>query len=143
MKLQEANMNFSLKNLSLVFVAVLFGGLLNCLAVWLCGWLAIAQTLGVQIAPPFATALLYPKLVWGGLWGLLFLIPLGEVSFPVRGLLFGLGPSLVQLFLVFPLQAHQGAMGLQLGALTPLFVLFYNAVWGVAAGWWLNLMRQD
>ena len=136
-------MNFSVKNLSLVFMAGLFGGLLNCLAVWLFGRLGIAQALGVQIAPPLTTTMLYSKLVWGGIWGLLFLIPLGRVSFPVRGLLFSLGPSLVQLFLVFPLQAHAGVGGLQLGVLTPLFVLFYNAVWGITAGLWLKWARQD
>jgi hypothetical protein len=131
-------MKLSVKNLSLVFMAGLVGGLFNCLAVWLFGRLGLAQAFGVHIAPPWTTVLLYSKLVWGGIWGLLFLIPLGRVSFPVRGLLFGLGPSLVQLFVVFPLKAHKGAMGLQLGALTPLFVLIYNAVWGVAAGWWLS-----
>ena len=136
-------MTLSLKNLSLVFVAGLLGGLLNCLAVWLFGWLGIAQALGVQIAPPLTTALLYPKLVWGGLWGFLFLLPLGRLSFLIRGLFFSLGPTLVQLFLVFPVQAHKGVLGLQLGVLTPLFVLFYNAIWGLAAGWWLNLMRRD
>ncbi|MHB9075428.1 MAG: hypothetical protein ACYC6G_18130 [Desulfobaccales bacterium] len=136
-------MNLSMKNLSLVFVAGLVGGLLNCLAVWLFGRLGIAQALGVQIAPPLSTALLYPKLVWGGLWGLLFLVPMGQVSFTIRGLIFSLGPSLVQLFWVFPVQAHKGVLGLQLGALTPLFVLFYNAVWGLAAGWWLNLVRRN
>jgi hypothetical protein len=136
-------MHLSLKNLSLVFVAGLLGGLLNCLAVWLFGWLGIAQALGVQIAPPLSTALLYPKLLWGGLWGMLFLVPMGRVSLPVRGLIFSLGPSLVQLFLVFPLQAHKGVLGLQLGALTPLFVLFYNAVWGLAAAWWLKLVRRN
>jgi hypothetical protein len=136
-------MHLSLKNLSLVFMAGLFGGLLNCLAVWLFGWLGITQALGVHIAPPLSTALLYPKLVWGGLWGLLFLVPMGRMSFTLRGLIFSLGPSLVQLFLVFPLQAHKGALGLELGALTPVFVLFYNVVWGVAAAWWLNLVRRN
>lgn len=136
-------MNLSLKNLSLVFMAGLFGGLLNCLAVWLFGWLGIAQALGVHIAPPLSTALLYPKLVWGGLWGLLFLVPMGRMSVTLRGLIFSLGPSLVQLFLVFPLQARKGALGLELGALTPVFVLFYNAVWGVVAAWWLNLVRRN
>jgi hypothetical protein len=131
-------MNLSLKNLSLVFVAGLVGGLLNCLAVWLFGWLKIAPALGVNITPPLTTPLLYSKLVWGGLWGLLFLIPLGRLSLPTRGLFFSLGPTLVQLFLVFPVQARKGVLGLQLGALTPLFVLLYNGVWGVAAGLWLN-----
>jgi len=136
-------MKLSVKNLSLVFMAGLVGGLLNCLAIWLFGVLGIPQILGVQIAPPLTTTLLYSKLVWGDIWGLLFLIPLGRVSFPVRGLLFSLGPSLVQLFVVFPYQAQKGIMGLQLGALTPLFVLFYNVVWGVAAALWLQWERPD
>ena len=136
-------MKLTMKNLSLVFMAGLWGGLLNCLAVWLFGWLGIAQALGVHIAPPLTTALLYPKLVWGGLWGLLFLVPLGRLSLPVRGLLFSLGPSLVQLFLVFPFQAHKGVLGLQLGTLTPVFVLFYNAVWGLGAAWWLSRSLKD
>ena len=136
-------MNRSVKNLSLVFVAGLWGGLFNCLAVWLFGRLGIPQALGVQIAPPLTTVLLYSKLVWGGLWGLLFLIPLGRLSFLVKGLIFSIGPSLVQLFVVFPLQAHAGALGLQLGVLTPLFVLFYNVVWAIPAALWLQWGRPD
>jgi len=72
-------MNLSMKNLSLVFTAGLFGGLVNCLIVWLFGKLGIPQALEVQIAPPLTTAFIYPELVWGGLWRLLFLIPLGRV----------------------------------------------------------------
>ncbi len=136
-------MNLSVKNLSLVFMAGLWGGLLNCLLVWLFGWLGIPQALGVQTAPPLTTAFIYPELVWGGLWGFLFLIPLGRLSFPVRGLLFSLVPSLIQLFLVLPHKAHKGILGLQLGALTPLVVLIYTAFWGIMAGLWLKWARQD
>jgi len=132
-----------MSRLSLVFVAGCFGALWNSLAVWLFGWLGIAPALGVHIAPPLTPAFLYPRLVWGGIWGLLFLIPLGRLSFPVRGLLFSLGPTLVQLFLIFPLKAQKGVMGLQLGYLTPLLVVFYNAVWGYAAGWWLTRVRPE
>ena len=102
------------------------------------GALGIAPALGVHIAPPLTPAFLYAKLVWGGLWGCLFLIPLGRWSFPARGLLFSLAPTLVQLFVVFPVMAHKGVLGLQLGSLTPLLVVFYNAIWGYGAGWWLN-----
>jgi hypothetical protein len=131
-------MNLTMKNLSLVFVAGCWGALWNSLAVWLGGYLGIAPALGVHIAPPLTPAFLYAKLVWGGLWGLLFLLPGGRWSFTARGLLFGLAPTLVQLFLVFPLMTHKGVLGLQLGVLTPFLVVFYNAVWGYAAGWWLN-----
>ncbi len=95
-------MDLNMRNLSLVFVAGCWGALLNSLAVWLFGALGIAPALGVHIAPALTPAFLYPKLVWGGLWGFLFLIPLGRRSFPARGLLFSLGPTLVQLFVVFP-----------------------------------------
>jgi hypothetical protein len=134
-------MNLMMRNLSLVFVAGCWGALWNSLAVWFCGLIGIAAALGVHIAPALTPAFLYPRLVWGGLWGLLFLVPMGRWSFPVRGLLFSLGPTLVQLFLVFP-HVHKGAMGLQLGFLTPLMVVFYNAIWGYAAGWWLNWAAQ-
>jgi hypothetical protein len=131
-------MNFSLRSLSLVFAAGCWGAWWNSLAVWLFGLLGITTVLGVHIAPPLTPAFLYPRLVWGGIWGGLFLIPLGRLSFPARGLIFSLGPTLAQLFWVFPLKAHQGVLGLQLGALTPLFVVFYNAIWGLAAGLWLR-----
>jgi hypothetical protein len=136
--LEEDAVNLTMRNLSLVFVAGCWGALWNSLAVWLFGVLGIAPALGVHIAPALTPAFLYPRLVWGGLWGLLFLLPMGRRSFPVRGLLFSLAPTLVQLCLVFPLMAHKGVMGLQLGVLTPLLVVFYNAVWGYAAGLWLN-----
>jgi hypothetical protein len=134
-------MNVTMRNLSLVFVAGCWGALLNSLAVWLFGSLGIASALGVHIAPPLTGAFLYPRIVWGGLWGFLFLIPLDRKSFPARGLFFSLAPTLVQLFLVFPLMAHKGVMGLQLGYLTPLLVVFYNAIWGLGAGLWLKWAR--
>jgi hypothetical protein len=136
-------MNLMMRNLSLVFVAGCWGALWNSLAVWLCGLLGIAPALGVHIAPVLTPAFLYPRLVWGGLWGLLFLLPMGRWSFPARGLLFSLAPTLVQLFLVFPVMAHKGVLGLQLGYLTPLLVVFYNAIWGYAAGWWLNWVAMN
>jgi hypothetical protein len=136
-------MNLTMRNLSLVFVAGCWGALWNGLAVWLGGYLGIAPALGVHIAPPLTPAFLYPRLVWGGIWGLLFLLPMSRWSFPARGLLFSLAPTLVQLFLVFPVMAHKGVMGLQLGYLTPLFVVFYNVIWGYAAGWWLSWAAME
>jgi hypothetical protein len=134
-------MKFSLKNLSLVFAAGLWGALLNSLAVWIFGLWRITLALGVHIAPLLTPTFLYPRLVWGGLWGLLFFLPLGRFSLPARGLILSLGPSLAQLFWVFPHKAHVGVLGLQLGLLTPVFVVFFNAIWGVAAGLWLKAVR--
>jgi hypothetical protein len=131
-------MNNIAKKLSLVFAAGCLGGLLNSLVVWNFGEIGVASTLGVKIAPQLSVAWLYPRIVWGGIWGLLFLLPLLGHRYLTKGLLFSLGPTIVQLFIVFPMKANKGVMGLDLGMLTPLFVIFYNAVWGITAAIWLR-----
>jgi len=123
---------------SLVFAAGCLGGLLNSLAVWIFGEFGITAALGVKIAPQLSAAWLYPRLVWGGIWGLLFLLPMMSTRIWSRGFIFSLGPTLVQLFVIFPMKAHKGAMGLELGLLTPLFVVFFNAIWGWTAAIWLR-----
>jgi hypothetical protein len=55
-----------------------------------------------------------------------------------QGLLLSIGPTLVQLFVVFPLLTPTGTAGLGLGSLTPVFVVVFNAIWGVAAAWWVR-----
>ncbi len=128
----------SWQNISLTFAAGCLGGLLNSLVVWFFGASGLAGALGVKLAPVLTPPFLYQKMVWGGIWGWLFLLPLG-FSYPVRGLLYSLGPTCVVLLVLLPFQAHKGWFGWQLGVLTPVLVLFYNAVWGLAAGWWLQL----
>jgi len=123
---------------SLSFAAGCFGGLLNSLAVWLFGQIGITSALGVAIAPPLTSSWLYQRLVWGGIWGALFLLPLMSQRPVVRGLIYSFGPTAIQLFLIFPYVAGKGIMGLDLGSLTPLLVIFFNAVWGIAASFWMR-----
>lgn len=129
-----------LGHLSLLFVSGCVGGLANSMAVWLLGMAGITKVMGVQIAPSLTPKWLYPRIVWGGLWGFIFLFPFSENSLFLRGILGGLGPTLVVLFWVFPKQAHKGMLGLQLGKLTPLFALIVNAVWGVTTVYWLQMI---
>ena len=63
-----------LRNLALSYAAGSAGGVANSLMVWLCGASGITAAFGVAIAPPLTPAWLYPRVVWGGLWGLLFLL---------------------------------------------------------------------
>ena len=135
-------MKLSIQKISLTFTAGCLGGLANAVFLWLFGVIGLTASLGVQLAPTFTPPWLYQRLVWGGLWGWLFLIPAKRLRLPGRALLFSLGPSCVALFIVLPFQAHKGVLGLQLGYLTPAFVLFYNAVWGLATGWWLELTER-
>ena len=51
------------------------------LTVWIFGVIGITYALGVKIAPALSAPWLYPRLVWGGIWGLLFLVPLMQKQF--------------------------------------------------------------
>ena len=120
-----------MKKLFVLFSAGCLGALANSIAVWLFGSLGITGSLGVSIAPALTPNFLYPRIVWGGLWGFLFLIPILKSKFIKKGTLMSIFPTLVQLFIIFPYKADKGMAGLDLGLLTPLFVLFYNWIWGV------------
>lgn len=130
-----------MRNISLTFAAGCFGGLLYSLALWGAGDAGITATLGVSIKPALTPSWLYPRIVWGGLWGFLFILPLFKNRTLMRGFFFSLGPSAAQLFWVFPYEMHEGMFGLELGTLTPAVVVVVNTVWGVATSIWLRASR--
>jgi hypothetical protein len=131
------------RNLTLVFASGCFGGLMNSLILWLFGRAGIPAELNVRLAPDLTPAWLYPRLVWGGIWGFLFILPIFRNQPFAQGLFFSLWPSIVQLFIVFPYHGGAGLLGLKLGMLTPVFVLFFNAVWGLTAAFWLRLAGKS
>lgn len=136
-----------LDRLSICLAAGAFGAIINSLVVWYFGRKGIPQRFGVTIAPALSAGFLYPRLVWGGIWGVLFSVPLWRDGFWTgvfsRGILFSLLPTLFQLFYVFPVLMGKGMMGAGFGKLTPVFVCFYNAVWGFSAALWLYAARRQ
>lgn len=124
--------------LATTFVAGLLGGLFNSLALWLAGHYGITDLVGVHLAPELNPVWLYPRLVWGGLWGLIYYVtiarPRTRRHWVRKGLWVSLLPTAVQLFIIFPNTTHHGMLGLGLGQLTPLVVLLVNAVWGFFTG---------
>jgi len=129
------------RRLTPVFAAGCFGGLVYSLAVWLFGAAGITTALGVRIAPHLTPGWVYPRVVWGGLWGLLLLLPLLRDWPLMRAVALSLGPTLVQLFVVFPLQTRWGMLGLRLGTLTPVFIALFNVLWALGAVAWLQLVE--
>ena len=121
----------------------LFGALANSVFVWMAGAYGWTAAIGVALAPEWTRPWLYQRLVWGGIWGLAFVPRFLPNSVFWRGLLVSLGPTLVQLLIVFPNQLDKGYLGLDLGNLTPLVVVLVNAVWGWAAAVWLLVSDDD
>ena len=132
-----------LRKISFYFAAGSLGGVVNSIALWLFGAYGINTALQVAIHPRLTPGWLYPRIVWGGIWGALFVLPLFSRSWLRQGLIFSLGPSAVQLLVVFPSQTPHGLFGLGLGQLTPLVVLAVNAVWGLTASFWLRAIARD
>jgi hypothetical protein len=125
------------------FTAGSLGGLFNSLAIWLVGSWQLTAMAGVNLSPALTPGWLYPRLVWGGLWGLIYYFTVGRPrsrrQWVRKGLWISLLPTAVQLFYVFPNYTSHGLLGFGLGNLTPLFVLLFNLVWGFFTGLWTRI----
>lgn len=126
------------------FVAGLLGALANSLFLWTAGEWGLISVIGVKIAPTLKTSWLYPRLIFGGLWGLGYFFTVGvprHRRYWIRkGLWFSLIPSALTLFYLFPYVEHKGLAGFDLGVLTPLVVVVVNLVWGLFTGFFTRLL---
>ncbi|OGP16606.1 MAG: hypothetical protein A2V21_300815 [Deltaproteobacteria bacterium GWC2_55_46] len=134
-------MHSIVKYLSLTFSAGVFGALVNTFSLWAAGHFGLLSYMGVGIDHELPRTAIYTRIVWGGLWGFLFLVPFAWRSYALRGVILSIGPTLVQLFSIFPMHGA-GIMGLSYGMLTPVAVFVLNAIWGMSAGIWL-LASED
>lgn len=135
-------MPLTLKNLSLIFAAGALGGLLKGLTSWLFGAMGINALLGSQFAPALTPFWVYQHMVWGGLWALLFLLPLRKLSYVSLGVIYSLPQTLISLVVLMP-KMGRGMLGLQMGLMTPVLVLFFGFVWGIATALWLKWSRES
>lgn len=134
------NTNNWMEAVSLAFAAGCLGAIANSLLVWASGQLGITAALGVKIAPALTKGWLYPRIVWGGIWGLALVFPFVK-STVLRGLAISLAATAVTLFVLLPSKG-KGAMGMELGILTPVFPLIFNGVWGIVAGAWYGQFEK-
>lgn len=119
-----------MRNLFIYFTAGCIGALASSIVMWFFGDIGVTKAAGVAMAPVLNTQWLYPRIVWGGIWGLIFVLPLFRSSVVLKGSLLSLIPSIVELLIILP-DEGQGMAGMRLGALTPVFVVFFNWIWGV------------
>jgi hypothetical protein len=105
-------------------------GLAVTLAFWVLGKLGVPLLLGVGGPEPILDApTVYRNMVWGGLWGLLFLLPVSPGSLWRKAMVLPLAPVLVALVVFIPLHGG-GLFGLDRGYVTPLWVYLVNLSWG-------------
>ena len=144
-----------LRKLSLMIAGGAAGGLCYVLVMWLFGTLGITDLFKVDLAVVFDYELVYTGVGMGAIAGLLFLIPVPTKSWIIRGLTLSVITSAIELFVLFPIEANEGAqgiarvfdgksgmLGLHLGAMTPFFVVLYNAVWGTVASFWVKITER-
>lgn len=134
------NMNNFYRNLSLIFAAGTFGGLVKAMVAWSFGAGGINAALGFKMAPALTPMWVYQHLVWGGIWACLFFLPI-RWSYYVRGAFYSLAQTLVQLVVIFP-KMGKGMLGLELGYMAPVLVTFFGVIWGLATAFWLKFSRQ-
>lgn len=136
-------MNRNRSLLAVCFCAGLIGALFNSLLAWVAGRWGLPELLQIHLAPDLSLAWLYPRLIWGGLWGLFYALsvihPRSRRHWVRKGLWVSLAPTLAQLLYFFP---HSGAgyFGQSLGVLTPALIIFYNLFWGFFTGVFTRLL---
>ena len=125
------------------FTAGLLGALASSLFLWGCNEWGVTSMLGVKMVQTLELPKLYPKMMIGGLWGLVYFftvgIPRHRRHWIRKGLWFSLLPSLATLFYLFPYVYYKGMAGFDLGMMTPLLVVVMNLVWGFFTGFFARL----
>lgn len=120
-----------LRELALCFAAGAAGGAAKGLLVWACSYFPVSAALGGYLARAlYAQNLphdngLYARVVWGGLYAFLFLLPVARNSLWFSGLLWGCVITLLQ-WVILPLMHG----GLHIALIPVLSTLLLNCVWG-------------
>ena len=106
------------------FAAGAFGGAANVLAliiIW--HWFIPGPPQTADVLKP----LLYKQMVWGGIWGFAFLIPVMTRNWALRGVVWGVAATAVALwvFKVVPVTMTNVIIGL----------IVNSGAWGLVASW--------
>jgi len=131
-------MNVFFQRCGLLLAAGIIGGAAVTVIDALIGTIHVPTDYGVDFAPISNVIPLYTNLIWGALFGLLFLIPLLDKQEIIKGVLISFLPSLFQLFILFPIMGNTGFLALEKGSLMPFYVIALNVVWGATAGAFLK-----
>jgi len=125
------------KTLAFLFVAGALGGLSSGILVWVFGQAGLTPALGFNMVPEFSARWIAGRMFASGIWGIIFLIPVYANSPWRKGAILGVLPWLSSILVVLPYRMGAGFLGLEMGAGTPVWTLFFGIVWGVTAALFL------
>jgi hypothetical protein len=131
-----------LRELALCFAAGAAGGAAKGLLVIACSYFPVSAVLGRHLANALHPQNLphdngiYARIVWGGLYAFLFLLPVASSSLLVSGLLWGAVITAVQ-WVVLPL-LHGS---LHFAAMPIVATLILNSAWGLVTALLLRWTR--
>jgi hypothetical protein len=127
----------AIRQLSGAFTGGALGALLDSFNIWAMGAWGISDLIGIGMKPDFTGPWVYKRMIWGGLWMLLLLLPLWRSRVIARGMAFSLLPSAMMLFMVLP-SMGKGLLGLGFGPMMPVVVIGLNFIYGIAASVWYS-----
>lgn len=130
-----------LRNLSLAFTGGAIGAFVDSVNIWLMGTSGISDIIGISMKPTFTTPWLYKRMIWGGIWMLLLVLPILKNRICLRGILFSLAPSSMMIFIVLPAM-KPGDFGTGFGMMMPAVVLLLNFIYGTVASTWYTLGKR-
>lgn len=117
-----------LRDLALCFAAGCAGALIRGAVAWGAARLGVKVLIGAHGANALNAGVLYPRLIWGGLWAALFLLPFLRGRVLLGGSVAALLVTLMQ-WVVLPLWWQSG---LHLSPMLVLESLLLNLIWGIA-----------
>ncbi len=130
-----------IRNISGAFTGGVLGALLDSFNIWAMGKAGISDFIGITMKPEFTAPWAYKRMIWGGIWMLLLLIPFLRSKIILRGMLVSLIPSAMMLFMVLP-SMGKGMYGLGFGTLMPLVVIALNFIYGAFASYWYSMAKK-
>lgn len=97
---------------ALYYAAASLGGLAVVHSAWILGHIGVADLLGMAIKPKLEPAWVYRAMVWGGLWGLIFLLPIEIEPLWLKGALLTLAPILAAFVYFIPMRGGRAIFAL-------------------------------
>lgn len=114
-----------------LFIAGALGGFTSGILVWLLGATGITPALGFNMTPDLTFGWMSGRVFASGIWGVVFLIPVFQNRAIIKGAVLGILPWLSSILFFLPYKMNAGFFGLELGLGTPLWTLFFGALWGI------------